>query len=65
MYALAGRLAALRVGRRRDQVFDFLDQDLVFMAVLVHVAHRVGGEGALRDVALDADIGGSRHWLLP
>ncbi|MNT89999.1 hypothetical protein D3C72_2308270 [compost metagenome] len=50
-------------------MLDFLDQDLVLMAFLVDVAHGVGSEGALGDVALglalDADIGGSWHWLLP
>ncbi|MNT49955.1 hypothetical protein D3C72_1868410 [compost metagenome] len=65
VHALAGGLAALRVGRGVDAVLDLLDQDLVFVAFHVDVADRVGGEGALGDVALgfagDADVGGSRH----
>nr|WP_175865099.1 AAA family ATPase [Burkholderia cepacia] len=69
VHTLARRLAALRVGRRGDQVFDFLDQDLVLVTFLIDVADGVGREGALRDVALglalDADISGSRHGCSP
>ncbi|MNP86388.1 hypothetical protein D3C76_1865950 [compost metagenome] len=55
----------MRVGRRGDQVLDFLDQDLVFVTLLVDVANGRSGEGVFGDIALgftlDADIGGSCH----
>ncbi|MNJ74946.1 hypothetical protein D3C77_719580 [compost metagenome] len=52
MHALAGRLAGLRVARDDDLMLESLDQDLVLMAFLENVTHRVLGEGAGSDQAL-------------
>ncbi len=69
VHTLTGRLAGLRVGRDGDDVFEFLHQHLVFVALHVDVTDGVGGEGTGSDVALgftfDADITWGWHSLAP
>src|SRR5690554_1010694 len=68
VYALAGRLTGLRVAGNDDLMIESLNQDLVFMAFLEDVAHRVFGEGAGGDQALlgafDGHVRGCWHGAL-
>ena len=61
-------LAGLRIGRHGDDVLEFLNQHLVFVAFDIDIAHGIGREGAGGDVALglaiDTDIARCWHDLL-
>ncbi|WP_456299790.1 LysR family transcriptional regulator [Paraburkholderia tropica] len=65
VHALPRRLTALRVGRGRDAMLNFLNEDLIFVPFDEDVTDGVGRGGTLGDIALglasDTDIGGSRH----
>jgi len=65
VHALAGRLAALRVGGRGHAVLDFLHQDLIFVTFLINVTDRIGSESTLGDIALgpasDGNVCGCGH----
>ncbi|MNP50389.1 hypothetical protein D3C76_1446510 [compost metagenome] len=52
VYALAGRLAGLRITRDDHFMLKTLNHDLVFMTFLVGVANRIGGESTGGDQTL-------------